>query len=732
MNNFLALPLSFLLLVPLFGPQKTTSTVSDWPDLRGPDRNGVSVEKNLPTRWSPAGENLLWKAPFGGRSTPIILGDHVYLQNGTGKGSSLQERVMCLNADTGKVIWEHKFNVYASDVPPHRIGWPSPAADPATGNIYALGAGGHLVCLSKDGKLVWERSLVEEFGLWTTHGGRTVSPFIEGDIVMVSGPTEGWGETAPRSHRFLAFDKKTGLCVYDVKPGQRPYDTDYSPPISAVVNGTRLIISGGGDGAIHAIKFQTGEHVWSFFMSKRSINTGVVLNGTTAFVSHSEENLNTNTMGLLAAIDATAKGQIGKDQTKWAVEGWQGGYSSPVIDGERLYQIDNGANLFAVDINTGKTLWQLNLGTIQKASPVYADGKIYVGSENGRFFILKPGADKCEILDEDQLGTEGAPEAIVAGVAVSRGRVYLATDQAVYCIGKKTTGTLYHREPVVTTAAAGATPTYVQVFPTDLTIKPGESVRFHARLFDEHGLFIREEQAQWSLNQLKGEVKPDGTFTASSDNTQQAGTIKAAVGQLSGQARLRVIAPLPMTEDFESYAVDSVPPAWINVGGKYVVRELEGNKVLVKQPNPPIFKRGRAFIGSSDMKDYTIQADVRAALKRRQMGDAGIVAQRYTLVLFGNDQRMELNDWQPETQRALKAHFDWKPDTWYRLKLEVHTEPDGKVRVRAKAWPASEAEPEKWLLEEIDSLPNHQGSPGIFADAPNEVYFDNIKVTPNK
>jgi hypothetical protein len=549
---------------------------------------------------------------------------------------------------------------------------------------------------------------------------------------MVSGPTEGWGDTAPRSHRFLAFDKKTGVCVYVVKPGQRPYDTDYSPPISAVVNGTRLIISGGGDGAIHAMKFQTGEHVWSFFMSKRSINTGVVLKGTTAFVSHSEENLNTNTMGLLAALDATAKGQIGKDQIKWAVEGWQGGYSSPVIDGERLYQIDNGANLFAVDINTGKTLWQFNLGTIQKASPVYADGKIYVGSENGRFFILKPGPDKCEVLDEDQLGTEGAPEAIIAGVAVSRGRVYLATDQAVYCIGKKTTGTLYNREPVVTTAAAGATPTYVQVFPTELTIKPGESVRFHARLFDEHGLFIREEQAQWSLNQLKGEVKPDGTFTASSDNSQQAGTIKATVGQLSGQARLRVIAPLPMTEDFESFAVDSVPPAWINVGGKYVVRDLEGNKVLVKQPNPPIFKRGRAFIGSSDMKDYTIQADVRAALKRRQMGDAGIVAQRYTLVLFGNDQRMELNDWQPETQRALKTHFDWKPDTWYRLKLEVHTMPDGKVRVRAKAWPASEAEPEKWLLEEIDSLPNYQGSPGIFADAPNEVYFDNIKVTPNK
>src|SRR5215213_4794288 len=107
----------------------------DWTDWRGPSRDGVSPEKNLPVKWSPSGDNLAWKAPYGGRSTPIVMGDRVYLQNTAGKGETLQERLMCFNADTGKLLWEHRFNVYLSDVPPHRVGWASPVGDPSTGNV---------------------------------------------------------------------------------------------------------------------------------------------------------------------------------------------------------------------------------------------------------------------------------------------------------------------------------------------------------------------------------------------------------------------------------------------------------------------------------------------------------------------------------------------------------------------------------------------------------------------
>ena len=87
-------------------------------------------------------------------------------------------------------------------------------------------------------------------------------------------------------------------------------------------------------------------------------------------------------------------------------------------------------------MNTGKQLWLHNLGTIQKASPVLADGKLYVGTENGKFFILKPSATGVEVLDEDQLGTEALPEAIIGSVAVSNGRVFVVSDSNLYAIGK--------------------------------------------------------------------------------------------------------------------------------------------------------------------------------------------------------------------------------------------------------------------------------------------------------
>ncbi len=150
-------------------------SVGDWPDWRGPNRDGVSMEKGLPEKWSLAGQNLAWKAPYGGRSTPVILGDHLYVQNTASKGQTEQERIVCLNADTGKLLWEYKFNVYQSDVPAHRVAWASPAADPETGNVYVFGSNNLTTALTRDGKKIWERSITEEFSPFTTHGGRTAS-----------------------------------------------------------------------------------------------------------------------------------------------------------------------------------------------------------------------------------------------------------------------------------------------------------------------------------------------------------------------------------------------------------------------------------------------------------------------------------------------------------------------------------------------------------------------------
>jgi outer membrane protein assembly factor BamB len=695
----------------------------------------------LPEKWTLNGEGMLWRAPYGSRSAPVVHGNRVYLQNPVGEGATRQERVMCFDADTGKVLWEYRHGLFQTDVPLHRVAWAAPAVDVETGNIYSFAGHGTLVAISPQGKKLWDRSLGEEMSLFTTHGGRTGSPIIDGNLVIISAVSATWGDQANRSHRFYGLDKRTGEIVWVSTPGGRPYDTTYSFPIIANVEGTRLLIAGGGDGAYYGIKPQTGEPVWRYEISKRGINTGAVMNGKYAILSHSEENLDTNEMGLLTMIDASVKGQVKPEAVKWAVKGFAAGVSSPIVDGDRYYQVDNSANLFAFDVQTGRQLWKQNLGTIQKASLVMGDGKLYVGTENGKFFILKPGAEKCEVLSVVELPisknsvsqSEGTPEQVIASAAVSRGRVFFASSDALYAIGKKqaTTGLAVPFDDLT----GKGKPAWVQVTPTEHVVLPGETVQFKARLYDERGLLLGERTAEWNVSGLKGTIV-NGKFTAAPDNVGQAGLIRATVEGIAGQARVRILPKLPFEDDFSSYEVGKAPPHWISaVAGRMAVEEVDGNKVMAKQPTDTLFKRIRVFFTPTTYSNYTVECDVRAAMRRRQLGDVGITAQRYSLVLFGNSQALQLWSWQEqgkEEHPPIAKEFAWKPDTWYRMKLEVQNLPDGKVRARGKVWPRGEAEPTGWTLEKIDSLGQKEGSAGFFADAQFGAYFDNLKVAPNK
>lgn len=733
-----ALVVSLIFAAPARAQGPRQVALGDWPEARGPNRDGISLETGLPDSWDLKGSSLLWRVPYGGRSAPIVMGNRVYVQNPSGRGAALQERVMALDTESGKVAWEYKFNIFQSDVPPHRVGWASPAADPETGNVYALGVGASLVALSRDGKLLWERSIGEEYAAFTTHGGRTMSPIIDGNLVIVSAAVSNWGTQAARSHRFIALNKRTGEIVYVANPGGRPYDTAYAAPTIATINGTRLLICGLGDGGVHAIKPQTGEKVWSYIISKRAINTGVVVSGTSVIVSHGDENLDTNHMGMIAAIDGSQTGEI--KATRWAIKGDQFGFSSPLTDGTRVYQIENGSRLKAYDLATGRELWTQPLGTVQKAPPVLADGKIFVGTESGKFFIVRPHADRAEILSEVQLplstnsvgGSEGTPEQVLAGAAISHGRVFFVSSDAIYAFGPKQRKPLTGfavNEPAV--AGEGA-PAYVQVTPTELVLTPGQTVKLTARSFDNRGRFLREEKAVWSLDALKGTVA-DGAFTVSSDPGEQAGLVKATVGGLTGEARARVVRPMPWNETFESLPAGPAPPGWVNTtAGQLSIVTLDGQKVLQKAPMNTIFKRIRAFIGPVDWANYTFEADVRAPTRRRMMGDVGITAQRYSLVLYGTTQRLKLEPWEPETARSVALPFVWQPDTWYHLKLRVENLPNSGVRARGKAWPTGQAEPAAWLIDKTDAIGPRQGAPGFFIDAEFGAFIDNLKISQNQ
>jgi len=715
---------------------------SDWPDWRGPARTGVSTETGLPSTWSAAGENLAWRAHYGGRSGPVVFGDHLYLQNTSESGDTEQERVMCFNADTGKLLWEHKYNMFASDVPAHRLAWSSPVVDPATGTVYAISGGGLVMSLSDSGKLLWERSLNEEMGMWTTHGGRMSTPIIDGDQLIVSGLTFSWGQLAGGAHRFISFDKSNGQILWVSSPEGRPTDTIYANPYVADVEGTRTLFSGGSDGAMLALKIATGERLWTWSVSKRGLNTAALMVGPDVVVTHSEENIDSSAMGMLALVPGNSKGTLTDKNAKWIVRDVEAGYGSPVSDGQRIYIVDNGGVLLAFDVKDGRQAWRKNLGTIQKSSPVLADGKLYVGTENGKFYILRPKPDGVDVLSEVEMppGTDGKPSAIIASPAVARGRIYIPSMDDLFAIGPKGDRGPAVRTPPAPAPAASGPAASLLVTPTEVILKPGEPLALTVRAFDANGRRLATPpEATWTLEGLKGTIA-GGKFTPEAGGPAQAGLVKATAGALSAAARVRVIPDLPWSFDFESNG-DAPPPQWANATGKFAVRDLDGNKVLVKlAENPFAFaKRCRPFFGSPEYSDYTIEADVRGIEKRRQLGDVGIVAGRYELVIFANHNRLELQPWQPEIKRTQRVDFPVKKDTWYVMKLEVHPLGDGKTRVRGKAWEKGQPEPAGWLIERIDPIGSAKGAPGLYADVPvppagggSEVYWDNIKVYRNR
>ena len=135
--------------------------------------------------------------------------------------------------------------------------------------------------------------------------------------------------------------------------------------------------------------------------------------------------------------------------------------------------------------------------------------------------------------------------------------------------------------------------------------------------------------------------------------------------------------------------------------------------MLQKAPDNTIFKRVRAFIGPMDWSNYTFEADVRGATRRRQMGDIGITAQRYSLVLYGNRQQLKLEPWEPETERTATVPFAWKPDAWYHLKLRVENTAGRQGARAGQGVGAGQPEPAAWTIDKVDPIGNRQGAPGL-------------------
>jgi outer membrane protein assembly factor BamB len=733
-----------LVLVGSAFPGWAMAEAGDWAYWRGPESNGISRDTGLIDNWNPRGgqgDHVAWKRDdLGGRSTPIVMKGKLYTIVRSEPGTAREgERVVCLDAMTGQTIWENRFNVYLTDVPDTRVGWSSCVGDPDSGRVYALGVCGLFQCLDADtGKTVWAHPLHEKFGLISTYGGRTNFPVVFEDLVLISAVVVGWGDMARPTHRFLAFDKETGEVVWFRGTRPLPEDTTYSSPTVTVVNGQAALIFGSGDGSVWALEPRTGLPIWNFDLSRRGLNVSPLVVGNKVFMSHSEENIEGTKMGAVVAIDAGGAGDVTSTGQLWRMDEIVAGKSSPLVVDDRLLIIDDRAKLHIFDTETGEQIGRrIAFGTAMNASPLYADGKIYVFTANGRWYILEP--DERNGVRTIRQGRMPADEEVQASPIAWHGRIYVQSSGALYCLhdpDKPYAAKPVPKPPLEQPSDEDPSAAHLQVVPAEVLMRPGETQQFQVRLYNSRGQRLADAKAAFAVDG-RGSISQDGTFTAPADLQHVASAVVARVGGLEGRARIRIVPLLPWKFDFDEIPLQPAtgqgepPITWVGARYRHVIRQMDGGHVMVKVTTIPKGTRSRCWFGHCDLHDYTIQADVRGASQMGKMPDIGLIAQGYTLDLQGASQKLQLRTWDSQLRIAETVEFPWKPNTWYTMKLRAEVK-DGEAIVRGKVWPREESEPEAWSVETVDPSPNLSGSPGLFGKSDDaEIFLDNIVVRDN-
>jgi outer membrane protein assembly factor BamB len=665
------------------------------------------------------------------------------------------------------------FNVYLSDVPAERVGWSAVFADPESGTVFAHGVCGVFTAIDAEtGATKWQRSLHEEFGFLSTYGGRTNIPVVFEDLVIASAVVTGWGETSRPAHRFLGMDKSTGAVRWMNGTKELPEDTTYSTPSLAVLDGQAALVFGSSDGAVWNFQPRTGKAIWNFKLSRRGINTPPLVAGDTVYISQSEENLDNTSMGSATAFKGTGTGAIPAASASWQKKAVMDGRSMPVVLGDRVYFVEDGAKVHAFDKATGAPVGrpQKLLGTIVRGSPLVADGRLYVCSTGG-FHVIEPTADGFKFVQRMRLDEQ---DEVTASPIAANGLLYLVTGARIYCLGPQgagdASGPSTTRPATVSAATKGPAgePAWVQVEPAEACIAAGATLPLTVRLYDAAGRFVKESSAEFTAT--AGSIAADGRYTAPADSHAGA-IVTAKVGDLEGKARIRSMPSLPWRFDFEEIPLAADPKTglmkgepplpWVGMRYRHAVREVDGSKCLVKVTTIPKGTRSQGWIGPIDLHDYSIQADLRAAesgvaapgdpatpstdsdaeaftnafgtaaaLEKARMPDMGLIAQRYTLDLMGAAQQLQLRSWPPQvaTHFSKTIPFAWEAGRWYTMKFEARTQGDAAV-LRGKVWPRGEPEPLAWTIEAVHEAGNLQGSPGFFGNSKDsEIFIDNVSV----
>jgi outer membrane protein assembly factor BamB len=348
---------------------KAAST-SDWPQWRGPDRDGISRESGLLKQWPAGGPKLLWQVnDIGdGYSTPAVVGKRIYLMSNRGMAN---EFVQALSTRDGKLIWTTRVgNVGNPDQEPN---YPKARSTPTVdGNfIYALGSDGDLVCLeTKSGKIRWQKSIRKEFGGQPGVWAYAESPLVDGDVVVV---TPGGAEAT-----MVALNKKTGAVIWkSAVPGGDP--AGYASAIVFQGGGRRQYVQCLEKGMV-GVDAKTGRFLWR----NKEVAKGPAQYFTPVAGG---EHVYGGALGVGGVLVRVKSDGSGVAEQVYLTRGLPNGIGGAVLVGEHLYGTEVGQNLVAAEFTTGKVKWQDK--SFGWASLAYADGHLYLHGINGEVALVE-------------------------------------------------------------------------------------------------------------------------------------------------------------------------------------------------------------------------------------------------------------------------------------------------------------------------------------------------------
>jgi outer membrane protein assembly factor BamB len=387
---------------------------ADWPQFRGPNRDDVSSEKGLLKEWPKDGPKLAWKATGlgGGFSSVSVAGDHIYTLGNKRDGSGDKTFVVALERDGGKLVW-------ASEVGPAggSLGC-TPTVD--GDRVFALGQEGDLVCLDvKDGKRVWRRNLLKDFG--GSYGGWRYceSPLVDGDRAVV---TPG-GKDAT----VVALDKKTGETLWKCAIPTKHNEAGYSSVVVANVGGVKHYVQLFNGGLVGV--GTDGRLLWQYEKlgpNTANIPTPVVLKDKVLGVAGYGKG------GALLKLKADGKDVSAEEvYFKGELTNKHGGV---VVVGDYAYgDTDDSGRPFCAEVKTGKVVWKRDPDVGQgkhSASVTYADGRLYFHYENGVVALVEASPAGYKETGSFKVKTDGPAWAhpVVAG-----GKLYLREGDTLYC-----------------------------------------------------------------------------------------------------------------------------------------------------------------------------------------------------------------------------------------------------------------------------------------------------------